>query len=95
MYIAGIGLGFVSTYITLAIYLLVAALWLIPDKKIEDKLETEHPYKKEPEKKQQALKKYFLELKVNIFSLKKMAIMLLTLQHDQPAIIFKSCRSNL
>ena len=49
LYIAGIGLGFVSAYIALAIYLLVAALWLIPDKKIEDKLETEHPSKKEPE----------------------------------------------
>ena len=49
LYIAGIGLAFVSAYIALAIYLLVAALWLIPDKKIEDKLETEHPSKKEPE----------------------------------------------
>ena len=49
LYIAGIGLAFASAYIALAIYLLVAALWLIPDKKIEDKLETEHPSKKEPE----------------------------------------------
>ena len=49
LYIAGIGLAFVSAYIALAIYLLVAALWLIPDKKIEDKLETEHPSKYEPE----------------------------------------------
>ena len=49
LYIADIGLGFVSAYITLAIYLLVAALLLIPDKKIEDKLETEHPSKKELE----------------------------------------------
>ena len=49
LYIAGIGLAFVSAYIASAIYLLVAALWLIPDKKIEDKLETEHPSKKEPE----------------------------------------------
>ena len=49
LYLAGIGLAFVSAYIASAIYLLVAALWLIPDKKIEDKLETEHPSKKEPE----------------------------------------------
>ena len=49
LYIVGIGLGFVSAYIAVAIYLLVAALWLIPDKKIEAKLETEHPSKKEPE----------------------------------------------
>ena len=49
LYITGIGLAFVSAYIASAIYLLVAALWLIPDKKIEDKLETEHPSKKEPE----------------------------------------------
>ena len=49
LYIAGIGLAFVSEYIASALYLLVAALWLIPDKKIEDKLETEHPSKKEPE----------------------------------------------
>jgi len=51
LYIAGIGLAFVSEYIASALYLLVAALWLIPDKKIEDKLETEHPSKKEPEEK--------------------------------------------
>ena len=51
LYLAGIGLAFVSAYIASAIYLLVAALWLIPDKKIEDKLETEHPSKKEPEEK--------------------------------------------
>ena len=95
LYIADIGLAYVSAYIALAIFLLVGALWLIPNKKIEDKLETEHPSKKEPEKKQQALKKYFLQRKVIIFSFKKKAIMLLTLQHDQPAIIFKSCRSNL
>ena len=49
LYIAGIGLAFVSAYIALTIYLLVAELWLIPDKKIEDKLETEHPSKKELE----------------------------------------------
>ena len=49
LYIAGIGLAFVSAYIASALYLLVAALWLIPDKKIEDKLETEHPSKKGPE----------------------------------------------
>ena len=49
LYISGIGLAFVSAYIASAIYLLVAALWLIPDKKIEDKLETQHPSKKEPE----------------------------------------------
>ena len=49
LYTAGIVLGFVSACITLAIYLLVAALRFIPDKKIENKLETEHPPKKEPE----------------------------------------------
>ena len=52
IYIAGIALGFVSSYIALGLYLLIAALWLIPDKKIEDKLQTEHPSKKPPENKQ-------------------------------------------
>lgn len=50
IYLISIGLAFISGYITLSLYLLVAALWLIPDKKIEDKLETEDPSKKEPEK---------------------------------------------
>ena len=47
IYVAAIGLGFLKPYIALGLYLLVAALWLIPDKKIEDKLETEHPSKKD------------------------------------------------
>ena len=46
IYLISIGLAFISAYITLCLYLLVAALWLIPDKKIEDKLETEDPSKK-------------------------------------------------
>jgi hypothetical protein len=40
----------VNSYIALGLYLVVATLWLIPDKKIEDKLETEHPSKKEENK---------------------------------------------
>lgn len=49
IYIGSIVLGFVSPYIALGLYLLVAALWLIPDKKIEEKLETADPSKKEPD----------------------------------------------
>jgi uncharacterized membrane protein len=35
LYAAGIGLAFVSTWIAGAIYLLVALMWLIPDRRIE------------------------------------------------------------
>jgi uncharacterized membrane protein len=34
-YVAGLALGFVATWIALSIYLLVALMWLIPDRRIE------------------------------------------------------------
>jgi len=38
IYGAAIGLAFVSTWIALALYVLVAILWLAPDRRIEEKL---------------------------------------------------------
>jgi hypothetical protein len=35
LYVAGIGLAFVSAWLSVAIYVLVAAMWLIPDRRIE------------------------------------------------------------
>jgi len=35
LYIAGIGLAFVSPWLSIAIYVLVALIWLIPDRRIE------------------------------------------------------------
>jgi uncharacterized membrane protein len=38
LYAAGIGLAFVSAWLSVAIYVLVAAMWLIPDRRIENVL---------------------------------------------------------
>ncbi len=38
IYAAGVGLSFLRPWIGLAIYALVAALWFIPDRRIEDKI---------------------------------------------------------
>ena len=38
LYAAGIGLAFVSAWLSVAIYVLVAAMWLIPDRRIENTL---------------------------------------------------------
>jgi len=35
LYIAGIGLAFVSPLVSVALYVLVAAIWLVPDRRIE------------------------------------------------------------
>ena len=35
LYVGAIGLGFVATWLALAIYVLVALIWLIPDRRIE------------------------------------------------------------
>ncbi len=35
LYVTAIGLGFVATWLALAIYVLVALIWLIPDRRIE------------------------------------------------------------
>jgi uncharacterized membrane protein len=35
LYVAAIGLGFVATWLALAVYVLVALMWLIPDRRIE------------------------------------------------------------
>ena len=38
LYAAGVGLAFVSAWLSVAIYVLVAAMWLIPDRRIENML---------------------------------------------------------
>jgi TMEM175 potassium channel family protein len=38
LYVAAIGLAFVSAWLSVAIYVLVAAMWLIPDRRIENVL---------------------------------------------------------
>jgi uncharacterized membrane protein len=38
LYLAAIPLAFVSTWIAYGIYALVAAIWLVPDRRIESKL---------------------------------------------------------
>ena len=35
LYLAGIGLAFVNPYVSVAIYALVAVMWLVPDPRIE------------------------------------------------------------
>ncbi|MEP7377138.1 MAG: TMEM175 family protein [Chitinophagaceae bacterium] len=40
IYIIGIGLSFVNSWLGFAMYVIVAALWFIPDKRIEKKLVT-------------------------------------------------------
>jgi uncharacterized membrane protein len=39
IYAVGIGLSFVSPWIGLAIYIAVAVMWLIPDRRIERKIQ--------------------------------------------------------
>jgi uncharacterized membrane protein len=38
LYIAGIALAFVSPWLSIALYVLVAIMWLVPDRRIEDML---------------------------------------------------------
>ena len=38
IYAAGIGLSFINSWLGVTMYVLVAAMWFIPDKRIEDKL---------------------------------------------------------
>lgn len=38
LYLAGVGLAFVGPWISLAIYVLVALMWLVPDRRIENTL---------------------------------------------------------
>jgi uncharacterized membrane protein len=40
-YVMAIALAFISPWISIAIYMLVAAIWLIPDRRIEHALATE------------------------------------------------------
>jgi uncharacterized membrane protein len=35
LYVAGIALAFVSPLVSIALYVLVAAIWLVPDRRIE------------------------------------------------------------
>jgi uncharacterized membrane protein len=43
LYISAIALSFINPWIGLAIYAFVAAMWVIPDKRIEKKLMQQHP----------------------------------------------------
>jgi uncharacterized membrane protein len=43
MYAAGIGLAFYAPWLACALYVAVAAMWLIPDRRIEQKLEEQNP----------------------------------------------------
>ena len=38
LYLAGIGIAFFSPWIAIGIYALVAVLWLVPDRRIENVL---------------------------------------------------------
>jgi TMEM175 potassium channel family protein len=38
LYIAGIGLAFISPWLSIAVYVLVAVMWLVPDRRIEKAL---------------------------------------------------------
>jgi uncharacterized membrane protein len=42
LYLSAIGLAFVSPYISDALYVVVAAMWLVPDRRIEQALAKEH-----------------------------------------------------
>jgi TMEM175 potassium channel family protein len=37
-YVAGIGLAFVNSWLSMLMYVLVAVIWLIPDRRIENVL---------------------------------------------------------
>jgi uncharacterized membrane protein len=41
LYAAGIGLAFVAPWLSIAIYVLVAVLWLVPDRRIENLIDHE------------------------------------------------------
>ena len=43
IYVIGIGLSFIHPYLGFAMYVVVAAIWFIPDSRIEKKLEHEDP----------------------------------------------------
>jgi len=38
LYVAGIGLAFVYSWASIAVYVLVAVIWLVPDRRIEKAL---------------------------------------------------------
>ena len=38
-YVAGIGLSFVQPWLACTLYVLVALLWLVPDRRIESRIE--------------------------------------------------------
>lgn len=42
LYVAGICLSFINSWIGFSIYVLVAIIWFIPDRRIENKMEAEH-----------------------------------------------------
>jgi uncharacterized membrane protein len=41
LYIAGIALAFVAPWVSIALYVLVAVLWLVPDRRIESLIDRE------------------------------------------------------
>lgn len=46
IYVIGIGLSFVHPYLGFALYVVVASIWFIPDRRIEKNLEHDHTDKK-------------------------------------------------
>ena len=42
LYITGIGCSFINPWIGFSIYVIVAAIWFIPDRRIEEKIENNH-----------------------------------------------------
>ena len=42
LYIAGIGCAFINPWIGFSLYVVVACIWFIPDRRIEKKIENEH-----------------------------------------------------
>lgn len=42
LYVIGIGFSFINSWLGFSIYVIVAGMWFIPDKRIEEKIESEH-----------------------------------------------------
>jgi uncharacterized membrane protein len=46
LYLAGVGLAFINPYLGFAMYVVVAAIWFVPDRRIEEKIEEVEEEKK-------------------------------------------------
>ena len=43
LYAVGIGCAFISNWLSMAIYVSVAVLWLVPDRRLEPVIDRAHP----------------------------------------------------